>query len=351
MTGPMDIAGRPVGPDAPPYIVAELSGNHNGDPDRALDIIRAVARSGADAVKIQTYTAETITIDHDGPEFTVNTGGLWDGRSLYDLYDEAHTPWEWHKAMFDCAADAGVAIFSAPFDHSAVDFLETLDCPAYKIASFEIVDLPLITKTAATGKPLIISTGMASIGEIREAVETARAAGASDIALLHCVSGYPTPASDCHLATIPHLANELDVQVGLSDHTLGTAVPVAAIALGATIIEKHVTLRRSDGGPDAAFSLEPDELTQMVEACRTTSEALGEVNYQRKPSEEKNTVFRRSVYVVADINAGEIFQPHHIRSIRPGFGIAPKHIGEVIGKAAAQDLKRGTALRWEMIAD
>ena len=227
MTGPMYIAGRPVGPDAAPYIVAELSGNHNGDPDRALDIIRAVARSGADAVKIQTYTAETITIDHDGPEFTVNTGGLWDGRSLYDLYDEAHTPWEWHKAMFDCAADAGVAIFSAPFDHSAVDFLETLDCPAYKIASFEIVDLPLITKTAATGKPLIISTGMASIGEIREAVETARAAGASDIALLHCVSGYPTPASDCHLATIPHLADELDVQVGLSDHTLGTAVPVA----------------------------------------------------------------------------------------------------------------------------
>lgn len=351
MTDQIDISGRQIGSGAPPYIVAELSGNHNGDLDRALEIIRAIATAGADAVKLQTYTADTITIDHDGPEFTVETGGLWDGRSLYDLYDEAHTPWEWHQAMFDCAREAGLAIFSAPFDHSAVDFLESLDCPAYKIASFEIVDLPLIAKVAATGKPLIISTGMADMAEIREAVDTAREAGAVNIAVLHCVSGYPTPASESHLATIPQLAAELGVQVGLSDHTLGTAVPVAAVALGATIIEKHVTLRRSDGGPDAAFSLEPEELKQMVEACRMAGAAVGEADFGRKPSEEKNTVFRRSVYIVSDIGAGEVFQPHHIRSIRPGYGISPKHIGDVIGKSATRDLKRGTALKWDMVAD
>ncbi|MRG71011.1 pseudaminic acid synthase [Alphaproteobacteria bacterium HT1-32] len=347
----MDIAGRQVGPGAPPYIVAEMSGNHNGDLGRALEIIRVIGETGADAVKIQTYTADTITIDHDSPEFRIETGGLWDGRSLYDLYDEAHTPWDWHQAMFDCARDAGLAIFSAPFDHSAVDFLEDLNCPAYKIASFEIVDLPLIAKTAATGKPLIISTGMAVMEEIREAVAVARKAGATDIAVLHCVSGYPTPASESNLATIPHLAAELGVQIGLSDHTLGTAVPVAAVALGATIIEKHVTLRRSDGGPDSAFSLEPDELARMVEDCRTASLALGKAGYHRKPSEEKNTVFRRSVYVVSDIRAGETIQPHHIRSIRPGYGIPPKHIEEILGRTAATDLKRGTALKWDMIAD
>ncbi len=347
----MDIAGRQVGPGAPPYIVAEMSGNHNGDLGRALEIIRVIGETGADAVKIQTYTADTITIDHDSPEFRIETGGLWDGRSLYDLYDEAHTPWDWHQAMFDCARDAGLAIFSAPFDHSAVDFLEDLNCPAYKIASFEIVDLPLIAKTAATGKPLIISTGMAVMEEIREAVAVARKAGATDIAVLHCVSGYPTPASESNLATIPHLAAELGVQIGLSDHTLGTAVPVAAVALGATIIEKHVTLRRSDGGPDSAFSLEPDELARMVEDCRTASLALGKAGYHRKPSEEKNTVFRRSVYVVSDIRAGETIQPHHIRSIRPGYGISPKHIEEILGRTAATDLKRGTALKWDMIAD
>ena len=347
----MDIAGRQVGPGAPPYIVAEMSGNHNGDLGRALEIIRVIEETGADAVKIQTYTADTITIDHDSPEFRIETGGLWDGRSLYDLYDEAHTPWDWHQAMFDCARDAGLAIFSAPFDHSAVDFLEDLNCPAYKIASFEIVDLPLIAKTAATGKPLIISTGMAVMEEIREAVAVARKAGATDIAVLHCVSGYPTPASESNLATIPHLAAELGVQIGLSDHTLGTAVPVAAVALGATIIEKHVTLRRSDGGPDSAFSLEPDELARMVEDCRTASLALGKAGYHRKPSEEKNTVFRRSVYVVSDIRAGETIQPHHIRSIRPGYGISPKHIEEILGRTAATDLKRGTALKWDMIAD
>jgi N-acetylneuraminate synthase len=351
MTKLMHIAGRPVGPGAQPYIVAEMSGNHNGDLGRAMEIIRAIGQSGADAVKIQTYTADTITIDHDGPEFRIETGGLWDGRSLYDLYDEAHTPWDWHQAMFDCARDAGVTLFSAPFNHSAVDFLEDLACPAYKIASFEIVDLPLIEKVAATGKPLIISTGMADMQEIRDAVAVARKAGATEIAVLHCVSGYPTPDSESNLATIPHLAEELGVQIGLSDHTLGTAVPVAAVALGATIIEKHVTLRRSDGGPDAAFSLEPDELAEMVNSCRIAGQALGKAGYLRKPSEEKNSVFRRSLYVVSNIRAGETFQSHHIRSIRPGYGLPPKYIEEIIGRTAATDLKYGTALKWDMIAD
>jgi N-acetylneuraminate synthase len=347
---PFSIAGRPVGPDAPPYIVAEMSGNHNGDLDRSFRIIRAIADAGADAVKIQTYTADTITIDHDGPEFRIETGGLWDGRTLHELYDEAHTPWEWHREMFYCARDCGLTIFSAPFDPTAVDFLESLGCPAYKIASFEIVDLPLVAKTAATGKPMIISTGMANMDEIREAVATARQAGSGEIAVLHCVSGYPTPASDSNLATIASLRDELGVQIGLSDHTLGTAVPVAAVALGATVIEKHVTLARADGGPDAAFSLEPDELKQMVEACRTAHEALGQAGYHRKPSEENNVIFRRSLYVVADIAAGETFTEQHVRSIRPGYGLEPKQIGKVIGRKAATDIKRGTALSWDMVS-
>ena len=343
------IANRLIGPGEPPYIVAEMSGNHNGDKARSLEIIRAIAKAGADAVKIQTYTADTITLDHDSPEFRIDNGGLWDGRTLYDLYDEAHTPWEWHQEMFDCARENGLVMFSAPFDPTAVDFLESLDCPAYKIASFEIVDLPLIRKTAATGKPLIISTGMADMDEIREAVATARDAGNEEIVVLHCVSGYPTPAADSNLGTIAHLARELGVQIGLSDHTLGTAVPVAAVALGATVIEKHVTLRRADGGPDAAFSLEPDELAGMVRDCRIAAQALGVAGFQRKPSEEQNAIFRRSLYVVADIAEGEVVTSDHVRSIRPGYGLEPKHLDRVIGARAAQNLKRGTALNWDMI--
>jgi pseudaminic acid synthase len=343
------IDGRLIGPDEPPYIVAEMSGNHNGDKERALEIIRAIGEAGADAVKIQTYTADTITIDHDGPEFRIGDGGLWAGRTLYELYDEAHTPWEWHHEMFDCARENGLAMFSAPFDPTAVDFLESLKCPAYKIASFEIIDLPLIRRTAATGKPLIISTGMANLDEIREAVAAAKDSGNEEIVVLHCVSGYPTPASESNLATIAHLAQELGVQIGLSDHTLGTTVPVAAVALGATVIEKHVTLRRADGGPDSAFSLEPEELAEMVRDCRTASEALGVAGFQHKPSEEQNTIFRRSLYVVADIAAGEIITTNHVRSIRPGNGLEPKHLDRVIGARAAKDLKRGTALNWDMV--
>jgi N-acetylneuraminate synthase len=344
------IANRRIGPDEPPYIIAEMSGNHNGDLERAFRIIRAAAKAGADAVKIQTYTADTITIDHDGPEFRIDNGGLWDGRTLHDLYDEAHTPWPWHREMFDCAADAGIALFSAPFDPTAVDFLEDLGCPAYKIASFEIVDLPLIRKAAETGKPMIISTGMADMPEIRDAVQAAREGGAEDIVVLHCVSGYPTPAAESNLRTIPQMAAEFGVQVGLSDHTLGTAVPVAAVASGATVIEKHVTLKRSDGGPDAAFSLEPDELARMVEDCRTAHAALGHAGFERKPSEEQNLIFRRSLYVVEDIAAGAELTERNIRSIRPGYGMAPRLLPDVVGSKAARDLKRGEPLREDMIA-
>lgn len=345
---PFTIDNRAIGPDTPPYVIAELSGNHNGDLSRALALIDAAAAAGADAVKLQTYTADTLTIDHDGPGFQIS-GGLWDGRTLYDLYQEAHTPWDWHPQLFERARALELGIFSSPFDETAIAFLESLHAPAYKIASFEVVDLALISAAACTGKPLIISTGLANAEEIEEAVSTAMEAGASDIALLHCVSGYPTPAEEANLATIPDLAERFDCTIGLSDHTLGTAVSIASVALGACIIEKHVTLARSDKGPDSAFSLEPDELGQLVDGVRTAWEARGKVNYAKKPSEAEMLQFRRSLYVVADIAAGETFSTHNIRSIRPGYGLAPRQLPNVIGKVAARSLKRGTPLSVEDI--
>ena len=343
-----EIDGRKIGPDAPPYVIAEMSGNHNGDITRAFAIMDAAKAAGADALKMQTYTADTITIDHDGDEFRID-GGLWAGKTLYELYGEAHTPWAWHEKLFDHGRKIGLTVFSAPFDSTAVDLLESLDAPAYKIASFEAIDLPLIARVAQTGKPMIISTGMANQDEIGEAVAAARAAGAENLALLHCVSGYPAPVADSNLRVIPDLADRFDVLPGLSDHTPGTAVSVAAIALGARIIEKHVTLRRSDGGPDAAFSLEPEELAELCTATRAAFEALGSVDYTLKSSEKDNTIFRRSLYVVADIKAGETFSTENLRSIRPGFGLAPKHLPSILGQVATRDISRGSALSLDMV--
>ena len=339
----VSIGGRPVGAGEPPFVIAELSGNHNGDLDRALRLIDAAADAGADAVKLQTYTADTITIDHDGPGFRIENGP-WAGRTLYDLYDEAHTPWEWHEALFSHGHKRGLIVLSSPFDPSAVALLESLDVPALKIASFEIVDLPLIRCAAATGKPMIISTGMANLEEIGEAVQAAREGGASDVLLLHCISGYPTPIKDSNLRQIGYLAEQFDCPIGLSDHTLGVDVSVAAVAMGACLIEKHVTLARADGGPDASFSLEPDELARLVEGVRTAFDAQGATDYGRAGSEAGNVMFRRSLYVVADIAAGEVLTKDNIRSIRPGHGLPPKLLPNILGKHAARALVRGTPL-------
>jgi N-acetylneuraminate synthase len=345
----IELAGRRIGPGQPPYVVSELSGNHNGDIGRALAIMDAAKAAGADAVKLQTYTADTITIDYDGPGFRIE-GGPWGGRTLHDLYQEAHTPWDWHPRLFEHGRALGLAVFSSPFDDTAVDLLESLGAPAYKVASFEIVDLPLVRRMAATGKPVIISTGMAGLGEIAEAVAAARSAGAGGVLLLHCTSGYPTPPEEANLATIPHLAAAFDAPVGLSDHTSGHAVAVAAVALGACMIEKHLTLRRADGGPDAGFSLEPEELKALVEGVRSAWRALGRVEYAVSPSERANLMFRRSLYIVADVAAGEAFTAANLRSIRPGHGLPPKHLPEVLGRHAARALKRGTPLAWTDVA-
>jgi len=337
------IGGRTVGAGQPPLIVAELSANHGGVLEHALKIMTAVADAGAEAVKLQTYTPDTMTIEHHGPGFDVE-GGLWNGRSLYELYAEAHTPWEWHEALFAHGRKLGVAVFSTPFDASAVDFLEGFEPPAYKIASFECTDIPLIRKVAATGKPMVISTGIANEDEIGEAVAAARDAGAEEICLLHCVSAYPAPAEEYNLRTMSDLADRFDAVSGLSDHTLGTDMPVAATALGAALIEKHVTMQRADGGPDAAFSLEPSELRQMIDGCRRAHAALGKVDYGRQTSEQGNAQFRRSIYVIANIAAGEAFTEVNVRCIRPGFGLEPKWYPDVLGRRAKRDLKRGEPL-------
>ncbi|MDA1309298.1 MAG: pseudaminic acid synthase [Proteobacteria bacterium] len=348
MAEPFSIDGRSIGPEHPPYIVAEMSGNHNGQIDRAIRLIDAAKQSGADAVKLQTYTADTITIDHDGPGFVLE-GGLWDGRRLYELYQEAHTPWEWHERLFEHARQIGITLFSAPFDPTAIDLLESLNTPAYKIASPEIVDLALIETCAATGKPLIISSGMASFEEISEAVATASAAGATQILVLHCISAYPTPLDQAHLSTIGDLSARLGAPVGLSDHTLDTFAAAVAVGQGAVLIEKHFTLARADGGVDSAFSLEPDELKRLVEDSRAAHAALGRPNYRPNEAEQGTLIARRSLYVVADIRAGEALTPANVRSIRPNLGLAPRHLKSVLGKTAARDLTRGAPLAADMV--
>ena len=337
------INNQKIGPSVKPYIIAEMSANHNGDIERAFAILEMAKRCGADAVKLQTYTQDTLTIDCDSDDFLIR-GGLWGGRTLYDLYSEAHMPWEWHEPLFEKARQLDLTIFSSPFDFTAVDMLESLHCPAYKIASFEAIDLPLIKYVAKTGKPMIISTGMANKDEIGEAVETARKAGCEDLVILHCVSSYPALPSDYNLLTMQDMAKQFDVLIGLSDHTIDNTTAITSIALGACVIEKHVTLDRSGGGPDDSFSLEEPELKRLCQDSRTAWESLGAVNYLRKESERNNVIFRRSLYVVEDIEEGEVFTPENVRSIRPGYGLPPKEYFNVIGKRAACKISRGTAL-------
>ena len=339
------IGRRQIGGNTPAYIIAEMSANHHHDFDRAVRIIEAAAEAGADAIKLQTYTADTLTIDSDKEPFRIE-GTIWDGRTLYDLYEEAYTPWEWHGDLQDSAHENGLDFFSTPFDPTAVDFLEELDVPAYKIGSFENVDLPLIRYIAQTGKPIIMSTGMATLGEIEEAVSAARDGGCTELALLACTSAYPSPPGEMHLRRIPHLAETFDVVAGLSDHTHGSTVPVASVALGAKIIEKHFTISREEDGPDSSFSLEPQEFASMVEAVRNAEKALGGRIYAAKEKESESKVFRRSLFVVQDIAAREPFTDENVRSIRPGHGLAPKHISTVLESTAAKDLERGTPLKW-----
>jgi len=345
----INIGQRRIGAGEPVYIIAEMSANHHQDFDQAVKIIQAAKDAGADAVKLQTYTPDTITIDCRNDYFQIK-GTIWEGRNLYDLYREAFTPWEWQPKLKAIADELGLDLFSTPFDHTAVDFLEGMAVPAYKIASFELVDLPLIERVARTGKPLIMSTGMAALAEIDEAVRAVRGAGAKEIALLKCTSAYPAAPAAMNLRTIPHLAEAFGVPVGLSDHTMGIAVPVAAVALGACIVEKHLTLSRSRPGPDSAFSLEPGEFKEMVAAIRTAEQALGEVRYELTEQEAASRVFRRSLFVVADMKAGETFTPENVRSIRPGHGLAPKYLPEVLGKRAAAAIPKGTPLSFDLIS-
>ena len=351
MTQPsiLDIEGRAIGPGHAPYVIAEMSANHNGSLDAALRIIYEAKKAGADAVKIQTYTADTITLDSDLPDFQISDG-LWAGRTLHQLYKWAHTPWDWHKPMFDHARKIGITLFSSPFDNSAVDLLEDLDAPAYKIASFEAVDLPLIRYAASTGKPLIISTGMADADEIAQAIQAARDGGCEALAILHCVSGYPAPASDYNLATIPDMARRFGVVTGLSDHTLDNTTAIASVVLGACLIEKHVTLDRSRGGPDDSFSLEPGELAALCKGARTAWEALGQVDYGCKSSEAGNVKYRRSLYFVKDLAAGEPITPDAVRSVRPGYGLPPKMLDQVLNRRTARAITRHTPVRLEDLA-
>mgnify|MGYP000961504289 FL=1 len=345
MNAHISIDGRKIGTDYAPYIIAEMSANHNGSIENAFKIIEQAKRCGADAVKLQTYTADTITLNSRAPEFMIR-GTLWDGQSLHELYQKAHMPWDWHKPLFDFAREQGITIFSSPFDFSAVDLLENLNAPAYKIASFEMVDLPLIRYVAQTGKPMIISTGMADADEIAEAVETAKSAGCRELVVLHCVSGYPAPAADYNLRTLPDMAARFDTLVGLSDHTLDNTTAVASVVLGACVIEKHFTLDRNGGGADDSFSLEPDGLQALCRDSKTAWQALGRVHYGLKSSEQGNVQFRRSLYFVKDLQKGDAIDGTCIRSVRPGFGIAPKHFDELIGKRLTRNVQANTKTDW-----
>jgi pseudaminic acid synthase len=343
------IAGKPIGRNNPPFVIAEMSGNHNQSLERALEIVEVAAKTGAHALKIQTYTPDTMTLDLDEREFHISDPkSLWAGTSLYKLYGEAYTPWEWHKHIFDRARELGIIAFSTPFDDTAVDFLESLDVPCYKIASFENTDLPLIRRVAATGKPLIISTGMATVAELDETVRAAREAGCKELILLKCTSTYPATAANTNILTIPHLRELFGCEVGLSDHTMGVGVSVASVALGAAVIEKHFTLSRADGGVDSTFSMEPAEMAQLVLETERAWQALGQVSYGATEAEKKSIVFRRSLYVVKDLKAGDVLTKENVRAIRPGLGLPTKYLEVVFGKTVKQDVVRGTALDWGM---
>jgi pseudaminic acid synthase len=343
------IGHRTVGRHVAPLVVAEMSGNHNQSLERALEIVEAAAKSGAHALKLQTYTADTMTLDSSQGDFFISDeASLWRGKSLHALYQEAHTPWEWHEALFRRGRELGLLVFSTPFDETAVDFLERFDPPVYKIASFENTDLPLVRRVAATGKPMLVSTGMATLAELDELCSTARAAGCRDLILLKCTSTYPASPENCNLRTLPHLREAFGCEVGLSDHTMGTGVAVAAVALGATLIEKHFTLRRADGGVDSTFSMEPHEMAALVAETERAWQALGTVSYGPTAAERKSTGFRRSIYAVADIAAGEVLTPHNVRCIRPGAGLPPKYYELILGRCARSAIRRGTPLSWEM---
>ena len=348
----MKIGHREIGQGCAPFVVAEMSANHNQSLSRALAIVDEAAQSGAHGLKLQTYTADTMTIDLDEQEFHISDPqSLWTGTSLYELYGKAYTPWEWHKPIFDRARELGMIAFSTPFDDTAVNFLERLDVPCYKIASFENTDLPLICRVAATGKPLIISTGMATVAELDEAARAAREAGCKDLILLKCTSTYPASPEDANILTIPHMRARYGCEVGLSDHTLGVGVAVAAVALGATVIEKHVTLSRTDGGVDSAFSLEPHELTMLVTETHRAWEALGQVRYGPTEAEKNSLPFRRSLYIAQDIRAGDVLTPDNVRAIRPGWGLPPKHYEQVLGRRVVSDVKKGTPVSWELLGE
>ncbi len=346
----MQIANTPIGPGRRPYLIAEMSGNHNQSLDRALQIVDAAADAGADAVKLQTYTADTMTLNVRAPGFVIDDPkSLWHGRQLYELYDEAHTPWDWHAPIMERAAARGLACFSSPFDETAVDFLETLHVPAYKIASFEVTDLRLVRKVAQTGKPMIISTGMATVAEIDAAVRAARGAGCRDLVLLKCTSTYPATADNTHISTIPHMRALFDCEVGLSDHTMGCGVSVAAVALGATLIEKHFTLRRADGGVDSTFSMEPADLALLRVETERAAQALGHIQYGATEAERPSLAFRRSLYISADMKAGELLTPANLRCVRPGHGLAPEFMDRVMGKKVLRDAPAGTPLSWDLL--
>jgi N-acetylneuraminate synthase len=349
---PISISDRKIGAGHPPFVIAEMSGNHNQSLNRALEIVEAAAACGAHALKLQTYTADTMTLDLDKGEFFISDeSSLWKGTSLYKLYQGAHTPWEWHRPIFNRAKELGLICFSTPFDETAVDFLESLRCPAYKIASFENTDIPLVRKVAATGKPMIISTGMATLAELEETVTAARESGCNDLVLLKCTSNYPASPENTNILTIPNLCEQFGVQVGLSDHTMGIGVAVAAVALGATIIEKHFTLRRADGGVDSAFSLEPDEMRSMVVETERAWQSLGRIRYGPTDAEKPSMKFRRSLYIAKDMKAGDVLTRENLRIVRPGYGLPPKYFDALLGKAVKKDIPKGTPVHWDIVND